>query len=366
MRRYILTMLIYLTMVQLAVAKNPTALELLDKYAQTQDKIYRSFVIKWEEAREQYDSHSYGGLEGGKRKGGTFCEMRFDGSRFYAIQNDWGNCMPEVRSFIPRNDPKYSVILWDGSFHYTFSKLPDKKLRELAEQRFKTIEEREKFLKEKSGRLIITNRPERPKDGKDDFLSAITGHCDDFFNPLLISILRQAGKISVRDEMQRIGNSKCFVIDAEAKYSRYTIWIDPEHSYNIAQLDNKWEKKSEKSGTKAGGRTQRHISMKDVRFKEIAGIWVPMEAEVTDVTRNFGNGTLRRTKRHYKRTVVLLNPDHEGLCSFVPDFPNDCRVQVKGIEGIDESKNYTWQDGKVVDEKGQVVFDSKTKKAERR
>ncbi|MDH4240236.1 MAG: hypothetical protein OEW48_11800 [Phycisphaerae bacterium] len=345
--------------------KKPTALELLDNYAETQDKIYKSFVIKWEEAREQYDSHSYGGLEGGKRKGGTFCEMRFDGTRFYAIHNDWGNCMPEVRSFIPRNDPKYSVILWDGSFHYIFGKLPNKKLRELAEQSFKTIKEREEFLKEKSGMLTITNQAERAKGGPDDFLGAITGHCDDFFNPRLISILRQASKISLRDEMQRIGKSKCYVVDAESKLNRYTIWIDPEHSYNIAQLDNKWEKTSEKS-RKEAGKIQRHISMKDVRFKKSAGIWIPVEAVVTDVTRNFGNGMLRITKRRYKRTDVLLNPDHAGLGSFTPDFPNGCRVHVKGLEGIDESKNHTWRDGQVVDDKGQVVFDSKSKKSGRR
>jgi hypothetical protein len=86
-----------------------------------------------------------------------------------------------------------------------------------------------------------------------------------------------------------------------------------------------------------------------------------VEAEVNDVTRNIGKGMLRITKRRYKRTDVLLNPDHEGLHSFVPDFPAGCRVQVKGLEGIDDSKTYTWQDGNVVDENGHKV-DYKTNK----
>jgi len=352
------------TTISQAKSEKPTAFELLEKYAETQDKIYKSFVIKWEEAREQYNSHTYG-IERGKRRGGAFCEMRFDGRRFYAIRSDFGNCRPNVRIFIPKDDPMYSVILWDGGFYYSFVKNSNKEQRELAEERFKTIKEREKFLKDKSGLLTITNRPERAKGGPSDFLGAIIGHCDDFHNQRLVSILRRASKISVRDEMERIGTSKCYVIDAEAKLDRYTIWIDPEHSYNIAQFEDKWERILKKSQTEVGRRIQRDVSIKNVRFKRSADIWIPVEAEVNDVTRNIGKGMLRITKRRYKRTDVLLNPDHEGLGSFATDFPTGCRVQVKGLEGINESKTYTWQDGQVVDEKGQVVFDSKSKKASR-
>ena len=69
MCRHKIAILICLTVVQSAAAKNPTALELLDKYAQTQDKIYRSFVIKFEEARDQYNSLTFG-IERGNRRGG--------------------------------------------------------------------------------------------------------------------------------------------------------------------------------------------------------------------------------------------------------------------------------------------------------
>ena len=358
MSRRIITIMICLTVVRLAAAKNPTALELLDKYAQTQDKIYKSFVIKFEEAREQYNSHTYG-LEKGKRRGGTLCEMRFDGARFYACRKEWGNCMAEARTFIPRDDPKCSTMLWDGRFHYSFGKLPDQKLRELAEERFKTTNEREKFLQERSGMLTITDRPARPKGSTpSDFLGAIKGHCDDFHDPQLISILRQASKVSLRDEMQQIGPSKCYVIDAVTKRGTYAVWIDPDHSYNIAQFDNKWET----SQTDPRGKIQRHISMKNIQFKKSADIWIPSGAETTDVTRNFDDGMLRITKRRYKRTDVLLNPDHDGLGSFAPDFPNGCRVQVKGLESIDESKKYTWQSGQVVDDKGRIVLDLSSEK----
>jgi hypothetical protein len=49
------------------------------------------------------------------------------------------------------------------------------------------------------------------------------------------------------------------------------------------------------------------------------------------------------------------------LGSFIPDdIPDGATVYIKGIP---RKTKHTWQDGQVVDEKGKVVFDSKSKKA---
>ena len=53
----------------LADSERPTAMELLDKYATTQDKIYKSFIMKFEASIDGYRSFTYK-LEAGKRKGG--------------------------------------------------------------------------------------------------------------------------------------------------------------------------------------------------------------------------------------------------------------------------------------------------------
>ena len=49
------------------------------------------------------------------------------------------------------------------------------------------------------------------------------------------SVLRKADTISVRKETEQVGESDCFVIDANAGGGKYTVWIDPKHGYNIAK-----------------------------------------------------------------------------------------------------------------------------------
>lgn len=69
---------------------------------------------------------------------------------------------------------------------------------------------------------------------------------------------------------------------------------------------------------------------------------------------------------HYKRTKIVLNPDHNKLGSFDdplenpsndPELKNGTRVLMNHLPIY-----YTWQDGKVVDKTGRVIMDSKTKK----
>ncbi len=117
--------------------KRPTAMELVDQYAATQEKIYKSFVMKFEASIEGYKSWS-NILEGGKRKGGVDSEIRFDGKRFYWSGVMWANCYPDVKTFIPRNDPRAKWDLWYGSAHYHGGNAPYKLMNELADARCKT------------------------------------------------------------------------------------------------------------------------------------------------------------------------------------------------------------------------------------
>jgi hypothetical protein len=73
-----------------------------------------------------------------------------------------------------------------------------------------------------------------------------------------------------------------------------------------------------------------YSSIKDVRFRKINHLWVPMEARV-----QFGYdlrpplGRMNENQR-INRTEVILNPDHEALRSFYPDeVPSGARI--KGI-----------------------------------
>ncbi|MFH1716002.1 MAG: hypothetical protein ABIF19_01515 [Planctomycetota bacterium] len=177
----------------------------------------------------------------------------------------------------------------------------------------------------------------------------------------LDAVLRGADRISVRETTENVGGSDCWVIDAHTKYGRYSLWLDPEHGYHPAKVRQRAEE---------GEYQRRHLlSMGDVatayvdnvRFEEVDGVWVPMEADVGNYTIVGGSREhFMKEDIHFKRTKIILNPDHDKLGSFAdpiledpnndPELVNGTRVRINFLP-----TRYTWQDGQLVDEKGQKV-----------
>jgi len=108
--------------------------------------------------------------------------------------------------------------------------------------------------------------------------------------------------------------------------------------------------------------------LKNVRFEEIDGIWVPMEADRG--SHNIGDPeSFTKDDTHFKRTKIVLNPDHDKLGSFAdplledpnndPELRNGTRVRLNR-----RTTRYFWQDGQVVDKDGREVDVDKLIKAE--
>jgi len=81
--------------------------------------------------------------------------------------------------------------------------------------------------------------------------------------------------------------------------------------------------------------------------------------------RMMPSGDFVKEDYHYKRTQIILNPDHDKLGSFAdpiledpsndPELVNGTRVAID-IDGRDDrALEYTWQDGKLVDDNGVAV-----------
>lgn len=165
------------------------------------------------------------------------------------------------------------------------------------------------------------------------------------------SILQEANNISIRDEMEDVSGSLCYVLDAKTVYGKYTVWIDPEHGYNIAKAkvqknedDIIWGGKVMKGNSSLRNKMSGiEFSLDYVQFKKIDDVWVPMEAKY-QCTKIFDDGRKSIFHQHHKRTSFDLNPDFEKIGAFVPDIDNGTRVFLENVKGID----YTWQDGKLV------------------
>lgn len=328
--------------------KHPSAAELLDKYVKSQDKI-KSFVLKYEDICE-YDNKlsflpRYKKIKRDMQEGGYLGEIRSDGNRHYYIEKRWSGKNHPAR---PRSkaealsDPRSLTHMWDGErmYQYLFSNAGAERdtLFLVPENRVGT----------KGKEIIRTVRDH-----------ALRGVFQDTYKRVpferIDSALKRAKKILVQDNMEYIGGSKCYVIRAKTKDSKYKIWIDPGHGYNIAQA----EISRGGEGTDFGNDREISIStyLRNVQFKKIDDAWVTMEADY-GFYRKMVAGDFESSDNHCKRTEFILNPDHEALGSFETDFiRNGASIHLIGVPGI----LYTWQDGQVVDDKGRVVFDSSSK-----
>jgi hypothetical protein len=350
MYRYIITILICLNVVQLAAAKNPTALELLDKYAENADRMTSSFVCKMDiHTKFKAADRDRPYIQRGRIYEQFWrVELRCDGQRTYRCTEKWGDRAGGTR--LVEKDRQYQYRLWDGKTDYSYIIL----------------------LNSKSARKNgeVTLRKTLPADPNFFWQFGQGQALRGFFpgaNERIDTELRAAQTLAVEPKQQDVNGSKCYVINAKGRGCQYRIWIDPDHSYNIAKaiVQRSWPGWDRQPENRKDPRYQvgsAVVQLSNIRFREVGGVWVPVEADYRR-EHKVANGDYEKTNSHFQVTEFLVKPDHKALRSFVPDFVrNGALVRISGISGT----NHIWRDGKVVDKSGQVVFDSKSKKDSRK
>jgi len=314
--------------------KKPTAFELLDKYAETQDKL-QSFIVKGNSSSNihgSYSSPQHKPYSGRRRKYVSY-EFRYDGNRFYWCRQMWGN-LRFAHEFIPKDKPHYKSVLWDGAVYYNYAKAP--------------------YIRPGPGSIEIDSS--RDPAGVKKTIPYIPHICAPMFGffhkERIDSVLRQAETISVRDKLQRVGRSRCYVIDAVTRSGKCSIWIDANHGYNIAKAEISRAENDMIDDERLPKGFTVLTYLRNVRFEKIKNIWIPMEADVQQAN-NLPGGDFSRVKGHFKRTEFILDPDHNTLGTFLPRDIED-GAKVMRIDGV-RVEGHTWQDGQVVDEKGRKV-----------
>ena len=309
-------------------AGRPTPQELLDKYEAIRCR-FTSYSLEQEEhgiIRGRYPGYR------GPVDMRSWIEYRFDGNRFRERSHGWGKIWPDYPR-IEKGKGPYNDNLWDGTRYYQYvaTRPPGPDKPENGDIRMQTKDE---FAEHLPGQQRTYAR---------------VGLREVFFGDYdpIGERLRQAKRIRVRPKRETVRGSECYVIEAVSPHGKYTVWLDPKHSYQIARA------RVEKIGDRAlhlgkkQPKTDSTISTLEVeRFKQIDGVWIPWEG-VYEWIKRFGKKREQwwTTKRHFKRTKLTFSPDHEALKSFVPDYPNGTRVRNSGkMPGIE----FKWKDGKVV------------------
>ncbi|MHC4620330.1 MAG: hypothetical protein ACYTEQ_21485, partial [Planctomycetota bacterium] len=209
--------------------KHPTAIELLDKCAHGQDKI-KSIIVKGQYSIEWFSVKGRARIGGKTRRA---FEFRSDGDRKYFHVAKWGYINPRLPN-VARPDAQHLIRLYDGKSYVKYS-LTDVRQIDLADD----------------GTHAWGNSP---------LMGSLFGAYE-----RVDSILRGCRRISVRDTLERVGRSHCYVIDAVTQRGRYTVWIDPQHGYNIARAELSGGKGDMLYDTKCMEGDSFYSSIKDVR-----------------------------------------------------------------------------------------------------
>lgn len=310
--------------------KHPTALELIDKYTQALDST-SSFIADYEKTTE-------GSFRGGRvsHAGKYFSrgQLRYDNQQLYEYEYRWGDWASMT---FTEDKPHYTIAVVNSEMNY----------------------QNTKRVGDRPGKAMRRPRPQ----GQNITLHAhfgvsyLAGYIGS--DERLDAILRKADRIGVQKKTQKVGDSDCFVIEADTKHGRYKVWLDPEHGFHPAKL-------LYEAGE--GDYSDRHLMakgdsakqyLKNVRFEKVGDVWVPMEAD-SGCDLRVAQGDFVKDNYHYKRTKIVLNPDHNKLGSFDdplenpsndPELKNGTRIRMEGgLRGV-------WLNGKVVDKNGRVIAD---------
>ncbi|MHC4474249.1 MAG: hypothetical protein ACYTEL_01305 [Planctomycetota bacterium] len=275
--------------------KRPNALELLDKYAETQGKL-RSFIAKGGALHKGFSS---GMLAGKPWRGRYFVdyEARCDGRRASFRSYIWGRVNSHPQGYYPEDKPAYQSALWDGETHFQYDKVGS------ALGSFDVHEDSGDGTR-RAEITLVDNYPGKMLMG--------------YFYPEKIRIdlrLRKADAMSVREKMEDVGGSACYVIEARIKKGEYKLWIDPQHGYNIAKV--------EIERSEGDAIVERFsFSLTNVPFKEVQNVWLPVKGHA-ESRHEYRNGHYCTSSYEFEIKEIVLNPDHDALSSFVPDDIKD-------------------------------------------
>ncbi len=257
-------------------------------------------------------------------------DLRCDGAQMCNRRWLWPDVDKVGRKELNRAEAEYMRLMWDGQ---TYKKY----LRGIGND-YGTL-----FLDDFSSSEPGTKEYETQAIQARYEANFITGYCSASFERI-DAMLRKAETATLREDMEKVNDTACYVVDATTEYGDLTVWIDPDHGYAIAR--HRLEA-SKAAGHHFCGRALIYDHYTEVsetaRFECVAGIWIGFEATQR---RQFTFEGVERTRHgRVEITEFVPNPDHEKLRSFEQDdVPDGTLVIIPPITHI----RYVWHDGNLV------------------
>jgi hypothetical protein len=272
------------------------------------------------------------GIQGIQDSGTSFqrVEYRTDGTRVHLRAYSWGHISPDKPS-VTEEQPSFYCLNYAGG---------------------KEVYRHSQALRGPGGTVVISEVDSYETSSPD-----LTLHgCLLPSRERTDAIMRRAPSLSMRPKTEKIGDQDCYVLDAKTNSGRITLWLDPTRGCHPAKAEVVARGGDLEYGQPLGPAQVHTIRFEGFRYEDVNGVWMPLEAKmVSDL--NYGDGSFTRSKVHYKRTAIKLNPDHQALGSFLnplehpendPELKNGAHVTKS-----DDRTRYLWKDGRLVPDERQ-------------
>ena len=332
-------------LLQTVVVAGPTAEEVLNKYTETLDKTYLSFITQAKSHVRKQQKFS-GAIEfmTGEENKFTIQEFRTDGERMKVISQQWGDTYDnnQKRYFRPKSESNYQVDIYDGNKRYEHVRAGEDPGTLIVH-----IKDAKKSLYSLSAQIAQENISQ--------CFGYMRGDLERFDR-----IIREAGpgKMTVKEE--ELNGTVHYVIDTETNGGKYTIWLNPEKGYNFSKaiLVKKTGDLYKANYKLPAGMEQRTV-VENTEFKKIDGLWVPVKA-ILKFSDKYPNGGYLNGTQDLELTTIQINPDHNALNSFSIDGIKDgARAMIPGVP-----IQYHWRNGELIPNIDEVSIDMLDKMTE--
>ncbi len=269
----------------------------------------------------------------------TNIELRTDGDRCRTISSTWGDINVRFRNAKEQQADYYST-LWDGerAFSVCKSVLSGNGLTQ----------------------ALITNKSDPGDEEKKvsvDYKASCFEEANGYHRGDLTRLdklfLKPTTELKLQDKKSNLRGADCYVIEADVpERGKYTVWFDPVHDFNIARIQVQRE-----AGDIIGRRPLDHNYTTNelyevLEFEKVGEAWCPKICKIANKTESPDYQS--SYERNLTYSMIMLNPDHDALGSFLPDdIPAGTTVLLRAFP---LSMKFVWQDGKVVDKAGKVVM----------
>jgi hypothetical protein len=224
----------------------------------------------------------------------------------------------------------------------------------------------------------------RPESYMDRFLAnllmgdkLIDGITTGAHHKTFFEVMSEARSLQLRDEMEIVDGHETYVLEAETKYGKHILWIDPEYGFHPRRMAIHKVTGDYDFDTKLGdpprplppnvspavpwcATVKNDLIVDNIKIEKIDGRYVPISAEIRDYEK-FEDGQFTEVISMYKRRDVHFNPDFDAMVrNFLEGVLDETTVYVYH-EQNPRGAEYKWYKGEVVDFQGRKV-DYKPKK----